>query len=183
MVEDTTETDVSEAPRRTCVIDRSTFNEEINALLATGLSINAITTRMRGVGMKVKRDTIDKHWKLCLGRDAQSYANLDLIVRKQAEGAPLSEVERDFATMVQRRALKEMAMERLKVTTKDGLLAQQILDKRVEKAKDREFVMNLARIISGAGQLPPADVIEAEFTEGAIDDVMKMLAPPQVQKE
>ena len=82
----------------------------------------------------------------------------------------------DLAAVVVRRTLKEMAAGKVRPTLRDGLAAQQLLDRRAEKAADRSFMLNLALALAGGGQqvpqklLPapsdsPEDVIEGEFTE------------------
>ncbi len=75
-----------------------------------------------------------------------------------------------------KKTLRQMAAGKLQPTLRDGLTAQQLLDKRAEKAADRSFMLNLAMALAGGGQgtptklLPPPaedpeDVIEGEFTE------------------
>ncbi len=82
----------------------------------------------------------------------------------------------DLAAVVVRRTLKQMAAGKLQPTLRDGLAAQQLLDRRAEKAADRSFMLNLALALAGGGQQVPQkllpasaegsdDVIEGEFTE------------------
>jgi hypothetical protein len=82
----------------------------------------------------------------------------------------------DLAAVVVRKTLRQMAAGKLAPTLRDGLTAQQLLDRRAEKAADRGFMLNLAMALAGGGRemprtlLPatiedPDDVIEGEFTE------------------
>lgn len=143
----------------TCSICNGRSREEINALLATGTSLLEIQ-RQTGVG----RETVRKH------RDDH--------VAKQVI-AP----DGDFATMVQKRAVQALGNNQIKVTTKDGLAAQALLDRRAEKEQDREFMLNLAQLLSGGGRGAPAAltagevVVEGEFAE--VDS--PLLAPPELR--
>lgn len=82
----------------------------------------------------------------------------------------------DLAAVVVRKTLTQMAAGKLQPTLRDGLTAQQLLDRRAEKAADRSFMLNLALALAGGGRvvprtlLPPGpdssdEVIEGTFTE------------------
>lgn len=82
----------------------------------------------------------------------------------------------DLAAVVVRRTLKGVASGALKPTLRDGLTAQQLLDRRAEKAADRSFMLNLALAMAGGGKRTPVkylptledpdpDIIEGEFSE------------------
>jgi hypothetical protein len=169
--------------RLKCSIEKSPYCDEVNTMLASGVSPNSIEQHMRALDYPMKRETIARHLVRCLDNDPAAHVDMKKVVGKTPglPPPPAKMSEHDFAVAVQKIALRELAEGRLKVNTKDGLVAQQILDKRVERAKDREFVMNLARIISGAGQPPPDDVIEGEFTEEAVDEMLALMAPPAVE--
>jgi hypothetical protein len=53
----------------------------------------------------------------------------------------------------------------LRVTTKDGLAAQALIDRREEKAEDRKFMLNLARLLSGGGGMAPERLIEGDYID------------------
>ena len=81
----------------------------------------------------------------------------------------------DLAAVVVRRTSRALAEGKLQPTLRDGLTAQQLLDRRAEKAADRQFMLNLAMAMAGGGRetpvalLPPgddeADIVEAEYEE------------------
>jgi hypothetical protein len=48
----------------------------------------------------------------------------------------------------------------LRVTAQHGLTAQALLDRRAEKAADRDLALNMARLLSGAVSMAPLSVIE-----------------------
>jgi hypothetical protein len=82
----------------------------------------------------------------------------------------------DLAAVVVKKTNRLLAAGKVTPTLRDGLAAQQLLDRRAEKAADRSFMLNLALALAGGGQqlppklLPPApepseDIIEGDFTE------------------
>lgn len=85
----------------------------------------------------------------------------------------------DLAVAVRDKALTGLRAGRLQVTTKDGLQAQALLDRREEHQKDREFMLNLARLLSGGGTKAPAHLIEGDFVE--IEPDQRLLAPPELR--
>lgn len=89
----------------------------------------------------------------------------------------------DFAAFVQQRAAERLSAGELEVTVRDGLTATAIIDKRDEKAKDREFVLNLARLISGAGQGAPVTIIDSGDYEVLDDGEEDALLAPLALRE
>jgi hypothetical protein len=82
----------------------------------------------------------------------------------------------DLAATVVRRTMKQMAAGKLQPTLRDGLTAQQLLDRRAEKAADRSFMLNLAAALAGGGSRTPVkylpnpqdedpDIIEGFYSE------------------
>lgn len=82
----------------------------------------------------------------------------------------------DLAAVVVRKTLRQMAAGKLQPTLRDGLTAQQLLDRRAEKAADRSFMLNLAMAMAGGGKPTPIkylpspsepdpDIIEGTFEE------------------
>jgi hypothetical protein len=64
----------------------------------------------------------------------------------------------DFAAMVRDEATRLMEAGELSVTTQHGLQAQQMLDARETKEKDRVLMVSIARMLAG-GAVPDALVI------------------------
>lgn len=168
---------------RTCAVDRHPLKDKITAMIADGQGYATIERAMREKGHPIKRETVKAHVELCLGNDASHAKTIQKIVAAAERGEiTRKQAETDFAVAVQKQALHELGEGHLRVTTKDGLVAQQLLDKRAEKERDRAFVMDLARLISGAGAPPPPEIIDGEFTELG-DDVAGLLAPPELRDD
>jgi len=90
----------------------------------------------------------------------------------------------DLAATVVRKTQRLLAAGKVNPTLRDGLTAQQLLDRRAEKAADRRFMLNLALAMAGGSVSapqkylppPPEEAIEGEFTD--LD-----LAPERLRKE
>lgn len=167
----------SDKPRRVCVICRTPdLRYDVDKALMMGTTPTALERAMRAAGRPLKAETITNHRDRCPGAAIRS------LVKDKGEAVTVKElteaVSGDFASMVRNKAAVELAAGRLRVTTKDGLAATALLDRRAEKEKDREFIMNLARLISGAGQGAPSEIVEGEFTD--LGDG-HLLAPPEAR--
>lgn len=66
--------------------------------------------------------------------------------------------DKDLATVVRDKTLTAVREGRLKPTLQHGLMAQSMLDKRAERAADRQLAIKLAAML--AGGLPPPSVIK-----------------------
>jgi hypothetical protein len=146
-----------------CSVERSAKLHEINAMLAAGLGLQTIEKRLRADGLAIKRETIKRHLDRCLpataiivpGGEALPVTTADQVRQRRSE----SGAARDFASLVHNRALEALVDGELRVTTRDGLAAQAILDRREERTTDRAFLLNLARLLSGAGNPPPPEIV------------------------
>lgn len=146
-----------------CSVERSPKLLEINSMLAAGLGLQTIEKRLRGDGFAIKRETIKRHLDRCLpptavmipGGSALPAVPADQVRQRRSEGGGA----RDFASLVHDRALDALVDGELRVTTRDGLAAQALLDRREERAKDQAFMLSLARLLSGAGAPPPQELI------------------------
>ncbi len=68
--------------------------------------------------------------------------------------------DRDLAAAVRDAAKQRLENGELKPNLRDGLNAQALLDRREEKQRDRNFMLSLARLTSGAAHEVPAHIIE-----------------------
>jgi hypothetical protein len=92
----------------------------------------------------------------------------------------------DLAAVVVRKTNRLLASGKLEPTLRDGLTAQQLLDRRAEKAADRRFMLNLAMAMAGGGAMPPQKYLPEsvsppeEVVEGEFEEVE--LAPAHLRK-
>lgn len=90
----------------------------------------------------------------------------------------------DLAATVVRKTMKRIAAGKVEPTLREGLQAQQILDRRAEKAADRRFMLALSQALAGGGAPAPAQLLPGEeegVIEGSFEDVD--LAPAHLRSE
>lgn len=131
-----------------CAICASDRKPIINGLLAAGRGPYAIENEMKRLGSPTRAPTVQRHLRRCLNGDP---TNTEVLVRSLT-GKPVSS-NADFATAVRNEAARLLEEGQLKVRTVDGLAAQGLLDRRAEKQADRMLLVEMARLLSGAGKL------------------------------
>jgi hypothetical protein len=164
-------------PQRRCSIcaDRTT-RAKIDTLIASGMRLMDIEEETRKAGIPRKRETIGRHYRLCLGSSKPVLTeDMALTIGESGKGAK-TDAERDFAILVQKRATELLAAGAMKVTASHGLQAQALLDRRAEKQADRDLALNMARLLSGAMEMAPMHVVEGR----AVDVTPMLLAPLDV---
>ena len=134
-----------------CAICDSDRRPVVDAFLRGGAAFYYIEGQMRELGAPTKAETVKRHLNRCLGgRRENALSPVD------PNGlSPRS----DFALAVRDEALKQLKAGTLTVKTSDGLTAQGLLDRRIEKQADRTLAMNIARLLSGAGRDVPEDIV------------------------
>jgi hypothetical protein len=148
--------------RPRCPVCKSPHKAQIHALKASKMSLADIHAETQKLGRGIKRETLGKHFRICLnGVTPEILAQEIVDVSREAQG----QAEVDFAIMVQKRATELLAAGDLRVTAQHGLTAQALLDRRAEKAADRDLSINIARLLSGSLSMTPITVIEGRVVE------------------
>lgn len=135
---------------------------------AMGMSANAMERMSKGdqsVVKPMKRETILKH----LNHAGNVAAGLPTTALPPAEAQV---TQKDLAALVQVEVIKKVEAGEARVTVQHGLQAQQMLDRRAERIKDRELAVTLARMLHS--ELPPDSLIEARpvvTIEGEVERV------------
>ena len=146
-----------------CSLHRGKKAEFVNALIDKGWINTSIVSAAKRAGYEIKAETIAAHRTVCRNP------------RRRTPGDKVELAQKDLAILVRDRVAKEL--DELEITVKDGLMAQQLLDRREETRRDREFMINLARLLTGGGASAPAGLVE----EGVVIDVTpsdnRLLAP------
>jgi hypothetical protein len=129
------------------------------------MTLENIHLATKAMGRSFKRETLGKHFAICLG--GQKPVLDEATAQRIADGSreAQSQAEMDFAIMVQQRATQLLRDGSLRVTAQHGLTAQALLDRRAEKAADRDLALNMARLLSGSVIMPPVHVIEGRAVE------------------
>jgi hypothetical protein len=133
--------------------------------LMEGHSLSKIEemSRVSPVVGVIKRETITSHKKVCLEAGDISQTKMAEVARVVTKG---KEPADDVAVLVQREVVAKLKAGEARVTVQHGLQAQQLLDRRAERAKDRELAVTLARLLHTPP--PPASAILERIEPGII---------------
>lgn len=161
----------------TCALDNDQRGAPINAFLAAGRAPNWIEAEMRRMGSVVKAETIRKHVRNCLAGDPQ---RAGFVLQDALDGNKVSD-NGDFALAIRNEANRLLADGTLKVTAQHGLQAQALLDRRAERAADRNLLLQMAGLLSGTidPSGPPPDLIVGEWREVEESEPFAPLALPE----
>ena len=141
---------MSDEPR-TCSIDADPLKADFVARRhLAGDTYAAMERAAKASGIPMKRETIAKHLKECIGtaKKGPVVAQAAAKTKTPAKGAP------DVAVLVQKQVVEKLEAGEARVTVQHGLQAQQLLDKRAERAKDRELAVTLARLLHAPAPSP-----------------------------
>jgi hypothetical protein len=139
-------------PERRMAIDRG---------LAAGKYPSLISREMRGLDWNTKPDTITRHREHWIAKLPATERDLMARLSGDYRGST------DLAELVRDDVKRRVEDGDLAPTLQHGLIAQQMIDRREERAQDRELAIGLARMLSGGKHEPPARVIDGSATRGA----------------
>jgi len=165
-------------PSNRCPVCKPENKAQVHTLLASGMSYTQIEVEMRAAGRPIKHETISRHVRACLGGQRPEFDEATMQAVSDIGRDAVTAAQLDFATLVQRKATALLADGDLRVTATHGLQAQALLDRRAEKAADRDLTLNMARLLSGAIMMTPTTVIESRAVE--IREIGDGLAPEGV---
>jgi hypothetical protein len=111
-------------------------------------------SRVSPVVTVIKRETLARHRDSCLKAPGVKPKQIAEVAKVVTKGRP---VEDDVAVLVQAEVVKKLKDGEARVTVQHGLQAQALLDRRAERAKDRELAVTLARLLHAPP--PPAAAI------------------------
>lgn len=162
--------------RERCSLCTGPFAAEVDALITQGATAKEIELEFRESGRSLKQETVRRHIVRHV-EPAQPGAIARLARKAVAQQVTAQVASSDFAQLVHAKAAEALEDGLIRVTTRDGLAAAAILDRRAEKAEDRKFMLNLAQLLSGGGVRAPEELIEGDFVE--VEN--KLLAPPELR--
>jgi len=150
-------------PRRCSICTDAVKNQWVAARHLEGHSATAMEESSRNPASpvpKMKRETIGKHIKACLGTDAKP-SEIKAVAATVV--VPPDTKPGDVAVLVQQEVVRKLRAGEGRVTVQHGLQAQQLMDRRSERQKDREVAVTLARLLHSAG--PPPEIVRARPIE------------------
>lgn len=160
------------ADRKCSICSNADKNTWVARRHLEGYSAAAMERQRRDMGKPIKRETISKHLKVCIGADDAKPAEVKAVAETVQQSVPAPDSTEDVAVLVQKEVVRKLKAGEGRVTVQHGLQAQQLLDRRAERAKDRELAITLARLLhSGA---PPASAITARPVDAIEGEVVEV---------
>ena len=131
--------------------------DSIEAQLARGVAARAVSRALSedAAGITFDYRTISAHWRRCLGHSFKLHGRAAQrrgeIIRAAAHPGA------DLATVIRDAAARALEAGELSISTTHGLRAQNMLDLRADRSADRDLMVRMALILSGAA--PPPGII------------------------
>lgn len=143
-----------------CAACRSPFADQINQKMSNGLPDTKVASWLKEQGAYISRITLGQHKRSHLTTEYQA-AKAE-VIKKFKKNQKTLKASGDLASLVRDQVIAMVDAGELLPTLAEGLRAQEMIDRRVEKSADRELSVTLAGILGGG---PVVQVIEMEAEE------------------
>ena len=143
-----------------CAACRSPFVDQINQKMSNGLADTKVAAWLKEQGAYISRITLGQHKRSHLTTEYQA-AKAE-VIKKFKHNLKTLKASGDLAALVRDQVIAMVDAGELMPTLAEGLRAQEMIDRRVEKSADRELSVTLAGILGGG---PVVQVIEMEAEE------------------
>ncbi len=147
-----------------CAACRSPFGEEINSRMKRGVPDTQIAKWLKDNGGYISRITLGNHKRDHLTDEFQTLKAA--AIKQFKKNQKTIKVDGDLASVVRDHVLSMVNSGELLPTLAEGLRAQEMIDRRVEKSADRELSVALAGILGGGPVVQMIEVEAEEITDG-----------------
>jgi glutaredoxin 2 len=143
-----------------CAACRSPFAEQINQRMANGQPDTKVSDWLKENNAYISRITLGGHRRNHLTNEYQTAKAA--VIKKFKKNQEKLKADGDLAALVKNHVISMVEAGELIPTLSEGLRAQEMIDRRVEKSADRELSVTLAGILGGG---PVVNMIEMEAEE------------------
>lgn len=143
-----------------CAACRSPFAEHINQRMANGQPDTKVSDWLKENNSYISRITLGGHRRNHLTNEYQTAKAA--VIKKFKKNQDKLKADGDLAALVKGHVIAMVEAGELVPTLAEGLRAQEMIDRRVEKSADRELSVTLAGILGGG---PVVNMIEMEAEE------------------
>lgn len=147
-----------------CVACRSPFADQINQKMANGLADTKVSAWLKEQGAYISRVTLGQHKRSHLTTEYQA-AKAE-VIKKFKHNQKTMKANGDLAALVRDQVMIMVDAGELMPTLAEGLRAQEMIDRRVEKSADRELSVTLAGILGGGPIVQMIEMQAEEITDG-----------------
>ncbi len=147
-----------------CAACRSPFTEQINERMKRGVPDTQIARWLKDQGGYISRITLGNHKRDHLTDEFQSMKAAAIKQFKKQQKT--IKVNGDLASLVRDQVMAMVGSGELMPTLAEGLRAQEMIDRRVEKSADRDLSITLAGILGGGPVVQMIEMEAEEITDG-----------------
>lgn len=147
-----------------CAACRSPFAEQINERMKRGVPDTQIAKWLKDNEGYISRITLGLHKRDHLTDEFQSAKKIAIKAFRNNQGT--IKTKGDLAELVRNQVIKMVDDGLLMPSLSEGLRAQEIMDRRVEKSADRDLAVSLAGILGGGPIIEMIEMHAEEITDG-----------------
>jgi hypothetical protein len=147
-----------------CAACRSPFAEQINERMRRGAPDTQISQWLKDNDAYISRITLGMHKREHLTDEFQTAKKKAVAAFKKQQGT--IKAKGDLAQLVRDQVIRMVDDGFLMPTLAEGLRAQEMIDRRVEKSADRELSVTLAGILGGGPVINMIEMEAEEITDG-----------------
>lgn len=148
-----------------CAACRSPFAEQINQRMANGQPDTKVSAWLKENGAYISRITLGMHKRSHLTNEYQTAKAA--VIKKFKKNQERLKASGDLAALVRDNVIALVESGELVPTLSEGLRAQEMIDRRVEKSADRELAVSIAGILGGGPVVNMIEMEAEEITDGA----------------
>lgn len=147
-----------------CAACRSPFAEQINQRMVNGQPDTKISNWLKENGGYISRITLGGHRRQHLTNEYQ--ATKAAVIKQFKKNKDKLKASGDLASLVRDQVAAMVEAGELMPTLSEGLRAQEMIDRRVDKSADRELSLTLAGILGGGPVINMIEMQAEEITDG-----------------
>jgi hypothetical protein len=147
-----------------CAACRSPFAEQITERMRRGSPDTQISKWLKDNDAYISRITLGMHKREHLTDEFQTAKKRAVTAFKKQQGT--IKTKGDLAQLVRDQVMRMVDDGVLMPTLTEGLRAQEMIDRRVEKSADRDLAVSLASILGGGPIIEMIEMHAEEITDG-----------------
>jgi len=148
-----------------CAACRSPFAEQINERMRRGVPDTQVSKWLKENDGYISRITLGMHKRDHLTDEFQAAKKTAVAAFKRQQGT--IKVKGDLAQLVRDQVIRMVDDGFVMPTLAEGLRAQEMIDRRVEKSADRDLAISMAAILGGGPTIQMIEMHAEEIEDGA----------------
>ncbi len=147
-----------------CAACRSPFAEQINQRMSNGQPDTKVSDWLKENDGYISRITLGMHRRNHLTNEYQTAKAA--VIKKFKKNQEKLKADGDLAMLVKNHVIAMVEAGELVPSLSEGLRAQEMIDRRVEKSADRELAVSIAGILGGGPTIQMIEMQAEEITDG-----------------